>query len=118
MSNCYQKLCEIPLKDILSDVINYLKLTKDEDWCIDIVRTKDQKQNCFLGHLFNFGGNLICDIFESGICNGYMYYDINDGKNPNYTEKTAKLRIIKYLENLREGKEKTIFDHMSDDKSS
>ena len=118
MGNCSKALRKLTEKEILQDVINYLTFTKDEDWCVDVVRSKDQKKNCFLGHLFDFGGNLICDIFENGICNEYMYFEINDGTHPNYPQETPKLRVIAYLEDLKDGKEKTILQYMQDENNS
>jgi hypothetical protein len=112
MNKIYKIIGTMSKEDFLNDIIHYLKnMTLESDWCVDVVRTKDQKQNCLMGHLFNFGGNLIVDIFHNNISTEYCYYQINDGKNPNYPQATPKQRIIAYLENVRDGKEETVLEY-------
>jgi hypothetical protein len=106
------------------NLIDYLKQTKDSDWCVNIVRSKTN-QNCIFGHVFNFGqliypdldkdiaGNKTWNWFEECIGTTYYVYDINDGKNKNYPQPTPKQRCINYLYNILLGFEKTTHESMS-----
>jgi hypothetical protein len=71
-----------------------------------VVKTKDGR-SCVFGHIFDLGGNHMCDWFESNIATTYMIYPINDGTNPQYKQQTAKERCIAYLKDIRDGKQKT-----------
>lgn len=102
-------------KAMLRDFIPYLEQTADEDWCIDVVRTKDNKANCLFGHLSNFCGhsehqNVMTDFdwFESRISTTYVIYAINDGNSNQYRQATPKQRCIAYLRDLLTGKELTV----------
>lgn len=86
------------------EIIRYLESTTEDSWCTDVVKTKDGK-NCLLGHLFDFGGNKVMDIFESLIATTFMFYPVNDGTNKMYQQETPKQRIIAYLKDIREGKQ-------------
>jgi hypothetical protein len=97
-------------------IINYCKNTQKEDWCVDVVRSKDGKQNCLLGHIFELGdknggqelANQLIDWFEGCWANTYMFYGVNDGSDTDYPQDNAKDRIIAYLEDLKSGKQKNI----------
>ena len=109
--------------DRLSDLkpfIDYLEGTGDDEWTVDIVRTEGNKQNCVMGHLMNwyygkeYKGVIAqaWDMFEEMWATTYMLYPVNDGRSPEwmnyrYEQKTPKERVIAYLRNLAEGKEKT-----------
>lgn len=102
-------------KAMLRDFIPYLEQTADEDWCIDVVRTKDNKANCLFGHLSNFCGhsehqNVMPDFdwFESRISTTYIIYAINDGNSNQYQQSSPKQRCIAYLQDLLTGKELTV----------
>ena len=96
----------------LQSFIDYCEETRADEWCVDVVRTKGNKQNCLYGHLVNwyhgkgYEGDVtaIWDAFEE-MASSYYVYPINDGKNPRYPQPTAKERCIKLLENYRDGKE-------------
>lgn len=94
----------------LAQIIDHLdRNTKEEDWCVDVVRTKDGSQNCLFGHLANYGGMKLYHDFEM-IATEFMVYPINDGKNPNYPQETPKQRVLAYLKNIEAGIEKTTTD--------
>jgi len=66
-----------------------------------------------MGHLANFVGgddttlNTAWDWFEAAVATTYMVYPVNDGKNPDYPQDTARERCIAYMKNLQSGKEMT-----------
>jgi hypothetical protein len=91
----------------LEKIIAYLENTKDEKWCMDVVKTEDGK-SCVLGHVFDYGGNWMWGMFENVFANEFMVFPVNDGKHPDYSQITPKERTIAYLKNMRDGKEKTI----------
>lgn len=104
----------------LEPFIEYLENTKDDEWIVDIVRSKDNARNCVMGHLINwfYGKDYTgpisnaWDIFEEMWATTYMIYPINDGKSPSwmnfvYDQTTPKARVVAYIKNLVEGKEKT-----------
>lgn len=102
----------------LQELIDYLKKTPEEDWITNVCRRGNR--NCLMGHIFEFGGgetksegeqrnngSFACDFFEAFYATTYMFYPVNDGLHPRYKQKSAKERCIAYLENMRDGKEKT-----------
>lgn len=98
--------------------ISYCEKTREDQWCVDVVRTKDNK-NCLFGHLFDFAGsdekgNEYWDFFEYHFATTYMVYPVNDGSNDKYQQPTPKQRCIEYLKDLRNGKAKTTQDIMKD----
>ncbi len=100
----------------LQEIIDYMETTKEESWCVDVVRTKDQK-NCFFGHLVNMEsdpreGQFLWDIFEECIATTYMIFPVNDGENKDYQQPTPKQRVIAYLKDLRDKKTPTTQDLM------
>lgn len=106
---------EDPLK--IDSLIEYLEETKEEDWCEDVVMTKDGKC-CLLGHVHNYGtkkfrnGPKTYEMFEQLYATEFMVFPVNDGKNSRYPEATPKQRCVTYVKNLRDGSEKTTLDHM------
>ena len=106
MNEVIQKLTD------MEPFIEYLKNTKDEDWQTDKVRSGNK--NCVMGHLVDwyygkgFQGVIspVWDIFEEMWATTYMVYPVNDGQNPKYKQETPKERIVAYLEDLKNGKEK------------
>ena len=106
----------------LNPFIKYLEDTKEEEWAVDVVRTKNGA-NCMFGHLVNwfygkdYKDNImpIWDAFESMWATSYMVYPVNDGQAPKwmnekYEQKTPKGRVVAYLKNLRDKKEKNTDD--------
>lgn len=104
----------------LPSFIKYLRGTNDSEWQVDTVRSKNDKKNCVMGHLVNwfygkdYEGNITeaWDLFEEMWATTYMIYPVNDGNTPEwmnrkYNQSTPKERVIAYLKNLSEGKEKT-----------
>lgn len=89
----------------IDNIIAYMEGTKPEDWATDVVRTGDK--NCFFGHLFNFAGGLLWEMFEESWATTYMVYPVNDGQVTTYQQATAKERVVAYLKDLRDGKAKT-----------
>jgi len=92
----------------LENIISYMERTDADKWAINVVRTGEK--NCFFGHLFNFAGSLLWDLFEESYATTFMIYPVNDGKNPLYQQPTAKERVIAYLKDLRDGKAQTTQD--------
>lgn len=103
----------------LDKFIEYLETTQEDEWSVDVVRSKDGKKDCVMGHLVNWyygkgdKGNImpIWDAFESMWATTYMIYPVNDGEAPKwmnyeYKQRSAKERVTAYLKNLNEGKEK------------
>lgn len=114
------KKFEMPTEDKekLQEVISYLEATTDEQWCMDRVRTKDQKKNCLMGHVFAMGkddadSNKWLNWFEY-IATEYMYYTINDGKEARYPQATPRLRCIAYLKAILNGKEKSTMEYLAE----
>lgn len=97
----------------LDDLILFLERTKDEEWCTDVVKTKDGK-NCVMGHVFDFGGNKFWGLFECMVATTYMIYPVNDGEHPDYKQVTAKERCIAYLKDIQLGKQKTSYQLFDD----
>lgn len=106
----------------LDPFIAYLEDTTDDEWQVDTVRNKGNTKNCVMGHLVNwyYGKNyegsisLAWDVFEEMWATTYMIYPVNDGNtkmvawmNQKYNQASPKQRVIAYLKNLRDGKEKT-----------
>lgn len=97
--------------DDLAAFIDYLEATREDEWCVDVVRTKDKKQNCVFGHLVNwvwgpgYLGNVTqaWDQFEAQWATTYMLYPVNDGEHPDYQQKTPKRRVVAYLTDLLHG---------------
>lgn len=91
----------------LQPFIQYLQDTREDEWAVDVVRTKDGK-NCLFGHLINWyygedyegSISLVWDLFEEMWMTTYVIYDINDGKNPKYPQPTPKQRVLAYMKNL------------------
>ncbi len=108
------------LKNILdiNNIIEHMQQTTEDSWCVDVVKSKDQ--NCFFGHLFDYAGgddgrgSVALDMFESMYATMFMVYPVNDGKNPDYIQHTPKQRVVAYLEDLRDGKQKTTYQLMEE----
>lgn len=100
-------------EDFFQKFIPYLESTQPEQWCVDVVRSKDLSSNCLFGHLANFLGddnkvlNQGWDWFECVIATTFMVYPVNDGKNPKYQQPTARERCIAYMKDLQSGAEQT-----------
>lgn len=97
----------------LDRIITYLEQTDEDNWCTDYVRTKDGK-NCLFGHLFDLGGSKLMNWFDGVIATSYMVYLVNDGKNDNYRQETPKQRCIAYLNDLKRGDAKTVYQLMEE----
>ena len=99
----------------LQELIDFLDETPEDSWLVDKVRSKDQKKNCVMGHIYAFcaggydkdGGSAGWDYFEECYATTYMIYPVNDGENAKYQQSTPKQRVLAYLRDLRDGKEKT-----------
>lgn len=101
----------------LGPLITHLETTREEDWQTDIVRSGDGTRNCFFGHLHAWGGDdahgsALWDAFEELWSTSYRIYPVNDGKNPDYKQPTAKQRVLAYLRNLGSGAELTTCQSM------
>lgn len=92
----------------MSSIIELLEITTEESWCTDVVKTSSG-QSCLFGHLFDIGGTRLMDDFEN-IANTYMVYPVNDGLSPKYIQETPKQRVLAYLRDIRDGKEKTTYE--------
>lgn len=106
-------------KITLDGIIAYLEMTRDDEWNMQYCRSKCGTKNCLMGHLFNLGGgdngdgSALCSFFEEQYATSFMFYPINDGEDPRYPQTTPKQRILAYLCDLRDGKEKTTADLLS-----
>lgn len=110
----------------IDSLIAYLKKTTDDQWLLDKVRSKDGKRNCVMGHLYDWAGGddkapngrtkgaEAWDWFEEMWATTYMIYPVNDGSHPKYKQETPKLRILAYLNDLKNGLEKTTLEHWAD----
>lgn len=104
-----------------NNLLEYLKNTTEESWCVDVVKTKTG-QSCLFGHIFDWAGgdsdikksNTAIDLFESCFATSYMVYPVNDGKNNEYQQPTPKQRCIAYFEDLLSGKQKTTYQLMQE----
>lgn len=107
------------MRQTILQIIAHLETTKDDEWCVDRVRTKDQKQNCLMGHVFNIGkndreANEWINKLEY-IATEFMYYPVNDGKHKDYPQPTAKARCIAYLTDILDGKKKSTLQMLEED---
>lgn len=108
-------------RDKLKLVLQKLESTTQGKWCVDRVRVEDHScpleySNCLLGHVFDMGvdekdSNKWCDWFTSVITTEYVFYPINDGKNPKYPQETPRDRCIQYVKNLIDGNEESVADY-------
>jgi hypothetical protein len=88
--------------------IAYLESTSPDEWLLDTVRNVGNTKNCLFGHLINYiygkdyTGTIspAWDLFEELWSTDFVIYPINDGKDPNYPQATARERIIRYLSDL------------------
>lgn len=102
--------------DDLSSFIQYCQNTEEDEWAVDVVRTKDGK-NCLFGHLVNwyygkdYEGSIspIWDMFEATWSTTFAVYPVNDGHNPNYQQPTPKQRCVAYLKALWLGQEEPVW---------
>ncbi len=114
--------------DLIDRILAYLENTKEEDWQLDIVRSKDSKKNCLFGHIFNIGclgfqlhgkyydeevgGNMLWDWFEGALSTTFQVFLINDGKDDRYKQQTAKDRCIAFIKDIRCKNEENTFESM------
>lgn len=102
-------------KKILSTIIDFLEKTSEDSWCTDVVRTKGGGKNCVMGHIYAFGaggyekdgGSDAMDAFEENFATTFMIYDVNDGINPKYQQDSPRKRVLAYLKDMIDGKQKT-----------
>ena len=88
--------------------IRYLEATTPEEWQVDTVRSVGNAKNCVMGHLINYvygkdyeaSISEAWDYFEEIWSSTFFIYDVNDGKNEQYRQPTARERIITYLSDL------------------
>ena len=112
---------------LINNIIQYLQDTKEEDWCIDVVR-KDNK-NCFFGHIFNYGlngidipnygsfdgekgANALWDWFENAVASTDRIYPVNDGEDLDYQQATPRERCIAFIQDILTGKKPNTFEAM------
>lgn len=104
--------------NFINKFIAYCETTREDEWCVSVVRSKDLKANCLFGHIFKMFndndqlGNKFWEFFEYHYATEYMVYPINDGENLSYQQSTPKQRCLQYLKDLRDGKTKTTLDYM------
>lgn len=107
-------------RERLLKLMAHLETTTDEQWLMGKVSSKDNKQNCCLGHVFFMGGEdeKLCNDwynwFENAIATEYMIYPVNDGRHKDYPQSTPKTRILAYLSDVLEGKRKTTYELMDE----
>lgn len=108
--NTFQKAIS-RLENDLNGFIEYLESTKSSEWYLHKVRNKTNTRNCLYGHLINwyygkdYDGDIspMWDAFEE-MSSSYYVYPINDGKNPEYPQKTARERCIALMKDYDNGK--------------
>lgn len=101
-------------------LISRLEATTDDQWCMDIVRSKDQTKNCILGHVFAMGkndeeGNAWWNWFEHYIAITLMVYPVNDGKDKRYPQETPRARCLAYLQDVLSGKLKSLYEELTEE---
>jgi len=126
----FKELCLMPAgipRDFLSGFIKYCEKTGKDEWCVDVVSTKDENKSCptyshcLFGHLCDYAGDdlklreIYWDHFENYYATTYMVYPVNDGEHPNYQQSTPKQRCLAYLKDHLAGKAKTTHDVMRED---
>lgn len=92
----------------LPGFIQYLIDTREDEWAVDVVRTKGGEKNCLFGHLVNwvygkdYEGSVTraWDIFEEMWSSTWEIYPINDGQDPRYKQATPKQRCIAFMKDL------------------
>lgn len=97
----------------IDEIIAYMEKTQEDSWCTKVVRS--WKSNCFFGHLHamckdDWEATFNWDMFEEQWATTYMIYPVNDWEHPEYQQETPKQRVIAYLQNLKDWKEKTTWD--------
>lgn len=98
--------------EFLKDFFSYLSKTNEDDWCTDICRIEGGKQkNCFIGHFVNFMeisddeiASDAIDLLEGSIITSFIYYQVNDGKHPDYPQSNPKERCLNMVLDLISGK--------------
>ena len=127
-------------KDALSDLISYLDCTSEDQWCVDVVRTKDNK-NCLFGHVVeffslnaskyrnkdifklanrgseesgsdDFGYHCAFNWFDEAVASTFFVYSVNDGKNLSYPQSTPKARCIALVKDILSGNELSTYEGM------
>jgi hypothetical protein len=111
-------------RKILLNLKKYLENTKNDDWCTQVVRTKENK-NCIFGHIFNWGaeyfgngdvgGNKGWGWFEEHVGTTFYVYPINDGEDKDYPQETSKERCLAYIKDVLDGSRLTTYEQMDID---
>lgn len=96
----------------MTEILQYMENTTEESWCMDVVKTEDNR-SCFFGHLFDLGGNKLYQNFEN-VATEFMVYPVNDGKNLEYPQETPKQRCVAYLKDLISGKQRCTIQLMEE----
>lgn len=104
-------------QNLVSEIIDYLEGTTDDQWCVDVVKNRDNG-NCLFGHVFDFfskkwgeeKASQGWEWFESAVSTTFYVYPINDGKNPDYPQSTPKERCIALMKNILSGDQLTTME--------
>lgn len=113
----------------LSLLRDYMASTPVDSWNQETVRSSDGSKNCFFGHLFQHGEDLVLaaggtaeraqkfanwlwEMFEDLWATTYVIYPVNDGTNPKYQQETPRDRCVAYLDALIEKREMTTHESM------
>lgn len=95
----------------------YLEGTDERTWILNRVRSEDG--DCMLGHIHRWACEMtgdedqasrICDAFEARWATTYMFYAVNDGTDPRYSQTTPKQRCLAYLDDLAAGRVESTSD--------
>ena len=111
-----QQKLENNVSENVLKIIAYMESTTDEQWITEIVRSPCQTKHCAMSHIFNMGGDdeKLCNRwwnwFEDNIATTYMIYPVNDGEHPDYQQPTPKARVLAYLRDVLDGKQKTVWE--------
>ena len=94
-------------KAYFDSLILYMQDTKESEWATDVCLSEDGKQKCVINHIIESDIGIGMEQFKvmTDICTRYLY-DVNDGHNPDYQQKTRNNAVLLCLETyLRTSKE-------------
>ena len=101
------------VRDPLKEILEHLKTTSEDSWCVEVCANKDLTKWCLKYHLNAMSKEGRIDylyFFEECIATQRMYYPVNDGENPKYQQPTPKQRCIAYIEAIIDWSERSLQD--------
>ncbi|WP_155299003.1 hypothetical protein [Deinococcus kurensis] len=92
--------------------IDYLRDTPERSWLTGHVRTKAGDRHCALSHAFALAGNTGWEVMENILAGSGRIFAINDGRDPDYPQPTARLRILAALEDYKAGRTMDLIEEL------